>query len=201
MRTGSLGVVTKSGSVLEHGTGASERNPEAMTINAKAADKSTVLNSLAHDTKTAKRIAYSQWEFTIAGPFEIKVCNASYGYLRDEHTYRVMIGEAGTPVSCSCKRFKHYHNPNGRAGKHILAVATVSGQTSLDAAREFSLHSTPSGATNVKIVVEKMKTDGRLMTTKPDPETCPNGEPYCDDPESYDLPCCGCYLISGGALE
>ena len=165
-----------------------------MTTNDKTAEKRTVVDQLSFDTKTAKRVAYSQWEFTIVGPFEIEVCNASYGYLKDEHTYRVMIDEAGIPVSCTCKGFKHYHSPNGRVGKHILAVATVGGETLLEAAREFSPHSTPSGETDSETVAEKLKTDGGTMTTEPEPETCPNGDPYFNFPASHDLLCFFCFV-------
>lgn len=174
-------------------TGASERKPEAMRTNDKTAEKRTVVDQLSFDTKTTKRVAYSQWEFTIVGPFEIEVCNASYGYLKDEHTYRVMIDEAGIPVSCTCKGFKHYHGPNGRVGKHMLAVATVGGQTLLDVAREFLPHSTLSAETDTETAAEKLKTDGGAMTTEAEPETCPNGEPYCDGPKSDDLPCFDCF--------
>ena len=163
-----------------------------MTTNAKTADKSTVLDSLAYDTKTAKRVAYSQWEFTIVGPYEIEVCNASYGYLKEEHTYRVMIDEEGVPVSCTCKGFKHYHGPNGRVGKHMLAVATVGGRTLLDAARDFSLHSTPSDDDSTTTAAEKLKADGGITTTDPKPDTCPNGYTLCDGPDGDVLPCFLC---------
>jgi hypothetical protein len=163
-----------------------------MTTNAKTADKSTVLDSLAYDTKTAKRVAYSQWEFTIVGPFEIEVCNASYGYLKDEHIYRVMIDEAGIPVSCTCKGFKHYHSPNGRVGKHMLAVATVGGQTLLEAAREFSPQSTPSGETDTETVAEKLKADGGVLKVDSEPDTCPSGLDFCDGPDGDILPCFPC---------
>ncbi|QSG11815.1 SWIM family zinc finger [Halapricum desulfuricans] len=89
------------------------------------------------DTKTAKRVAWSEWEFTIVGPFEIEVCNASYGFKKRDHVYRVMIDEQGEPVSCTCKGFKHYHGPNDRVGKHMLAVAAVGGPTVLNAAVDF----------------------------------------------------------------
>ena len=164
-----------------------------MTTNDKTAEKRTVVDQLSFDTKTAKRVAYSQWEFTVVGPYEIEVCNASYGYLKDEHTYRVMIDEEGVPVSCTCKGFKHYHSPNGRVGKHMLAVATVGGRTLLEAAREFSPHSTPLGETDTETVAEKLKPDGGTVATETEPETCPNGDPYCDGPMSDDLPCFDCF--------
>ena len=163
-----------------------------MTTNDKTAEKRTVVDQLSFDTKTAKRVAYSQWEFTIVGPYEIKVCNASYGYLKDEHTYRVMIDEEGVPVSCTCKGFKHYHSPNGRVGKHMLAVATIGGQTLLDAARDFSPHSTPADHDSTTTTAEKLKADGGIATIDPESDTCPNGYTLCGGPDGDVLPCFPC---------
>lgn len=163
-----------------------------MTTNDKTAEKRTVVDQLSFDTKTAKRVAYSQWEFTIVGPFEIEVCNASYGYLKGEHVYRVMIDEAGVPVSCTCKGFKHYHGPNGRVGKHMLAVATVGGRTLLEAAREFSPNSTPSEKNTTTTAAEKLKADGGREVVDSKTDTCPNGYTFCDGPDGDVLPCFPC---------
>ena len=167
-----------------------------MTTNAKTADKSTVLDSLAYDTKTAKRVAYSQWEFTIVGPYEIEVCNASYGYLKDEHTYRVMIDEEGIPVSCTCKGFKHYHRPNGRVGKHMLAIATIGGPIVLEAAVNVS---TPSGnpeRPNASRLSDKLRADGGATTegVSKKSKSLDGAEPdECDCAElSDDFPCWPC---------
>ena len=51
-----------------------------MTTIAKP-DKKSIVAELNFDTRTAKRVAWSEWEFTIVAPFEIEVCNASYGCL------------------------------------------------------------------------------------------------------------------------
>ena len=108
-----------------------------METNTDTVENSTVLEQIAFDIKTAKRVAWSDWAFTIVAPFEIEVQNLSYGYLAEDHTYRVMVDEQGVPVSCTCPGFKHYHSPNGRVGKHMLAVATIGGPTLLEAARAF----------------------------------------------------------------
>jgi len=75
----------------------------------------------------------------------------------------------------------------------MLAVATVGGRTLLEAARAFSPHSTPSGETDTETMAERLKTDGGTMTTETEPDTCPNGDPYCDGPEGDDLPCFDCF--------
>lgn len=162
-----------------------------MPTDVKTAEKSIVAE-LEFDVKTAKRVTWSRWEFTIVGPFEIKVCNASYGYLKDEHTYRVMIGEDGVPVSCTCPGFQHYHGPNGKAGKHMLAVAAVGGQTLLDAATRFSQYSDSPKNVETETMAEKLKADGGT-TTAPESETCPNGNPRCDGPDSEGLACFDCF--------
>jgi hypothetical protein len=131
-----------------------------MTTNTETADKSIVAD-LDYDTKTAKRVAWSEWEFTVVGPFEIEVRNASYNHLSDEHVYRVMIGENGEPVSCTCKGFQHYHSPNDRAGKHMLACATIGGPTLLDAATTFSLESNSAEEqTETETMADKCWADG-----------------------------------------
>ena len=104
-----------------------------------------------------------------------------------------MIDETDIPVSCICKGFKHYHSPNGGVGKHMLAVATVGGETLLEAAGEFSPHSTPSGEIDTETVAEKLKSDGGTVAAETESETCPDREPYCDGPESDNLPCFDCF--------
>jgi hypothetical protein len=115
-----------------------------MKIDAKPVKKS-IVSDLEFDIRTSKRVAWSQWEFTVVAPFEIEVCNASYGFEKNEHTYRVMVDVQGIPVSCNCKGFTHYHSPNGRVGKHMLAVATIGGPTLLNAAVAFSPDYTKCG--------------------------------------------------------
>jgi len=130
-----------------------------MEANTDTVENSTVLQKLAFDTKTAKRVAWSDWSFTIVAPFEIEVCNLSYGYLADDHTYRVMIDEQGVPVSCTCPGYEYHHRPKGRVGKHMLAVATVGGPTLLEAARAFSPNHEPTGATET--TTASKETQGR----------------------------------------
>ncbi|WP_324662337.1 hypothetical protein [Haloarcula sediminis] len=160
-----------------------------MQTDAETKQKRTVVDRLSFDTKTAKRVAWSEWEFTVVAPFEIEVCNASYGYLKDEHMYRVMVDQHGIPVSCDCPGFQHYYQPQGKCGKHMLAVAAIGGSTLLDAATAFPPQSTPSESTDT------VKTDGGTCTVDPEPDVCPNGNPGCDGHGGTDLECFDCFEI------
>jgi len=163
-----------------------------MQANDTSGQKSTVAE-LEFDNNTSKRVAYSEWEFTIVAPFEIEVRNATYGPFEDEHTYRVMIDERGIPVSCTCPGFKHHHGPNGRVGKHMLAVAAIGGPTLLDAAAAFSPHTTPSGDPETETIADRSESDGGSPTAETEPETCPNGNARCDGPDGDGLSCFDCY--------
>lgn len=158
-----------------------------MQTDAETEQKRTVVDRLSFDAKTAKRVAWSEWEFTVVAPFEIEVCNASYGYLKDEHTYRVMVDQHGIPVSCDCLGYKHHYGPQDKCGKHMLAVAAIGGQVLLEAASAFSPHTTPSEET------EKLKADGGANIGEPEPEVCPNGNPGCDGCKGTNMPCFECF--------
>jgi|AntRauMinimDraft_4_1070384.scaffolds.fasta_scaffold01605_3 hypothetical protein len=182
-RTPSLGAYRKRPAV-ERRTMAFRGTRKPMEANTDTVENSTVLQKLAFDTKTAKRVAWSDWSFTIVAPFEIEVCNLSYGYLADDHTYRVMIDEQGVPVSCTCPGYEYHHRPKGRVGKHMLAVATVGGPTLLEAARAFSPNHEPTGATETTTASRKLKADGGRSS---DDTECP------DCANLSDLPCFNCY--------
>ena len=159
-----------------------------MADNTDPIESSTVFEQLAFDTKTAKRVAWSEWAFKIVAPFEIEVRNLSYGHFADDHVYRVMVDEQGVPISCTCPGFKHYHGPNDRVGKHMLAVATVGGPTLLEAARAFSLNHEPTGATDTTTASEKLKADGGQSPADNSTDT------ECTEcVELSDLPCFDCY--------
>jgi hypothetical protein len=74
----------------------------------------------------------------------------------------------------------------------MLAVATVGGQTLLDAARPFSPHSTPSDNDSKTTSAEKLKADGGMPPVDPEPDTCPNGYDLCDGTDGDVLPCFPC---------
>ena len=159
-----------------------------MKTNTDTVENSTVLEQLAFDTKTAKRVAWSEWSFTIVAPFEIEVRNLSYGHLTEDHTYRVMIDEQGMPVSCTCPGFEYHHGPNGRVGKHMLAAATIGGPTLLEASRAFSPIHGPTGATATTTASEKLKADGGRSSAADSIDT------ECTECSNLsDLPCFDCY--------
>lgn len=162
-----------------------------MQNDAEPAEKCTVVEQLSFDAKTAKRMAWSEWEFTVVGPFEIEVCNASYGYLKDGHTYRLMVDQHGFPASCDCLGFQYYYSSQNKCGKHMLAVAAIGGPTLLDAAATFRPHSMTSDMTETENMAEKLKPDGG------EPNSCPNGNPHCEGPESDNLPCFSCFEGEG----
>jgi hypothetical protein len=159
-----------------------------MATNTDTVESSIVLQELAFDTKTATRVAWSDWAFTVVAPFEIEVQNLSYGHLAEDHTYRVMIDEQGVPVSCTCPGFEYHHGPNGRVGKHMLAVATVGGLTLLEATQAFSPIHGPTGATATTTASEKLKVDGGRSLADDSTDT------ECTECAGLlDLPCWNCY--------
>ena len=109
-----------------------------MQTNDRDSQKSVVAQ-LNFGAKTAKRVAWESWEFTVVGPFEIEVTNASYGFLKDEHSYRVLVAEkegAPLPVQCDCPA-DQYHDEYDC--KHKVAVAAVGGPTVLQAAVDYAV--------------------------------------------------------------
>lgn len=135
------GVATvEGGRVLEHTTGLRGTH-EAMQDNDSAAEKS-IVDELNFGEKTAKRVAWEAWEFTVAGPHQIEVTNASWGYLKDEHSYVVGVEERDgqpVPADCGCKadRFRDDYDC-----KHKAALAAVGNFVVLQAALDCS---TPNG--------------------------------------------------------
>lgn len=147
-----------------------------MSTNTESAEKSIVAE-LHFDVNTAKRATWESWEFTVLGPHQIEVRNASYGFLSDDHTYTVGVENhdgAGLPAECGCPADIH----RDQDCKHKVALATVGGPVVLDAAIE---------------------TEVRADGGQPDPEVCPNGEDWCAGPGSDDLPCFDCYTVAEGS--
>jgi hypothetical protein len=74
----------------------------------------------------------------------------------------------------------------------MLVVATVGGQTLLEAVQEFLPYLTPSRETDTETVAEKLKADGGMVAVGPKPDTCPNGYDFCGGPAGDVLPCFPC---------
>ncbi|OYR39938.1 hypothetical protein [Halorubrum sp. Hd13] len=158
-----------------------------MTTNAKTAKKRTAVEYLSFGAKTAKRVAWEAWEFTIVGPHLVEVTNASYGFEKDDHTYTVGVEERNglaVPAECDCPADMYHEEYDC---KHKVALATIGGKTTLDAAGTFSPHLTPSGETETEIMAKKLKLDAGEL------ETCPHGDPYCNAPENDNLACFDCF--------
>ncbi|WP_255150256.1 SWIM zinc finger family protein [Halorarius halobius] len=96
-------------------------------------DKKRAVEELDFDTRTSKRVAWESWEFTVIGPHQVEVTNASYGFLKDDHTYTVGVENRdglAVPAECDCPADVH----GDRDCKHKVALATVGGPTVLNAA-------------------------------------------------------------------
>ncbi|WP_424004168.1 SWIM zinc finger family protein [Haloarcula salina] len=138
-----------------------------------AAEKRTAVDYLSFGEKTAKRVSWEAWEFTVVGPRQVRVTNASYGYLKDEHSYTVEVTAReglAVPAECECPADKHSGEYDC---KHKVALATVGGSTVLDAAVGFD-HLAPA---------KQLKTDGGLHADTRD----------CDCISQSEFPCWPCY--------
>lgn len=97
----------------------------------------SIVDELNFGDRTAKRVHWEAWEFRVVGPQQVKVTNASYGYLKDEHAYTVRVAVRngrGVPVECECpadKYNEHY------SCKHRVALAAYGGDLVLDAAVDY----------------------------------------------------------------
>lgn len=169
-----------------------------METNAPTAEKGIVAE-LQFGAKTAKRVAWEDWSFTIIGPLQVEVINESYGYLKDDHTYTVTVEERGgvvVPAECACPADRYREEYDC---KHKVALATVGGPVVLEAARDFPA-SDPEADSETATMADKLATDGGTKQAATDPErprsnteTCPNGEEWCSGPDGDDLPCFACY--------
>lgn len=156
-----------------------------MKTNDKTAEKRTAVEYLSFGAKTAKRVTWEAWEFTVVGPHLVEVTNASYGFEKDDHSYTVGVKERdglAIPAECNCPADIHREEYDC---KHKVALSAIGGKTILNAAVAFSPHSTPQGETET--VAGKLKADGGKSNT------CPHGDPDCDGPGGDRLPCFECY--------
>lgn len=104
-----------------------------METNNSAAEK-RIVEELNFGAKTAKRVGWEQFEFSIESPHLVRVTNASYGFEKDDHSYLVGVEvRDGTPVPAECECPANKYNEEYDC-KHKVALATVGGSTVLDAA-------------------------------------------------------------------
>lgn len=176
-----------------------------METNTPSAEKG-IVTELNFCAKTSKRITWEDWMFTIVGPLQIEVCNESYGYLKDEHTYRVTDGERDGLVvlaECECPTDR-YREEYGC--KHKVTLATVGGPVVLDEACDFPTTDSDAASEAMTTAADKLATDGgtKTTTTTTDPE-CSRSKMGSNRPDECafrprlnDLPCWPWY---GGGFE
>lgn len=137
----------------------------------------TAVEYLNFGAKTAKRVTWEAWEFTVVGPHLVRVTNASYGHLKDDHAYTVGVEDrngAPVPAECECPA-DQYHDDYDC--KHKVALATVGGPTVMTAAMDFEAASSCDEAPKATTAADKLRADGGCE---------------CD---SFDFPCWDCYRI------
>lgn len=166
-----------------------------MTTNESTAEK-RIVEKLNFGPKTARRVAWEAWEFTVVGPHQVEVTNASYGVEKDEHAYVVGVEERDdvvVPAECECPADIH-REPDC---KHKVALATVGSSTVLEAAVAFDSAAASSNYNTERAttVAEALRTDGGTadITSLSEPETCPNGAEWCPGADGDDLSCFDCY--------
>ena len=158
-----------------------------MTTNDDTAEKRTAVEHLSFGAKTAKRVAWEAWEFTVEGPHQVRVTNASYGYLKDDHSYVVGVevqnGQA-LPAECGCPADRYSEE---YACKHRVSLATIGGPTVLNAAVKYEVP-TRTGDSEPTTAADRLRADGgglHAYTDATDDEPCRD----CMN----DFPCFACY--------
>lgn len=146
-----------------------------MTTNDSAGKKCTAIDQLNYGKMTAKRVSWESWEFTVVGPGRVRVTNASYGFLKDDHSYTVSIEDRdglAVPAECECPADKHREEYDC---KHKVALATVGGPTVLNAAVEYD-----------SVAAGEVRADGGVLAG------AESSSPDCDCSNLSDFPCWNC---------
>ena len=155
-----------------------------------------ILDYLSYDPMTARRATLEAFEFTITGPGQVAVSNASWGDSRNDHTYTVQVGVrdgVALPVSCTCPGYEHHYGPKEQADKHMLALATVGGPTLLRAALDYDAICAGSSDSNSMTSPTSPTTGDGAQRDPEVSEGCPHGRAGCDGPESDTVGCFDCY--------
>lgn len=139
----------------------------------------SIVDKLNFGRKTARRVFWEAFEFTVIGPQRVRVTNASYGHLADEHAYVVDVeqqGDTSVPARCECPADEYNEEYDC---KHKVALASKGGPVVLDAAIAYE----PDGKAVTLETDEKARADGGVPVEKED----------CDCGSLGDLPCWSCY--------
>lgn len=132
--------VVKNARVLGHADGGLLTEGEAMGDHTTDRQK-RIVQELTFDGRTAKRVRWTEWEFTIDAPHQIRVSNASYGIEKDAHTYTVTVADHErqdglyVPLACDCPAY--HFGDDELACKHMVAVAVCGGSVLLGAAMAY----------------------------------------------------------------
>ena len=133
----------------------------------------SIVDELNFGKKTAKRVAWEAWEFTVVGPHRVRVTNASYGYLKDDHAYVVGVEvRDGQPVpaECDCPADMYHEEYDC---KHKVALAAIGGPTVLNAAVAYE---TPTNETDAvetaNTAADKLQADGGVPAETEEPAEC-----------------------------
>ncbi|PAU79743.1 hypothetical protein CK500_16030 [Halorubrum salipaludis] len=168
-----------------------------MTANESGAEK-RVVTQLDFTSKTAKRVAWEAWEFSVAGPYQVRVTNAAYGVEKSAHSYVVGIEQwDGLPVPAECECPADVHREPDC--KHKVALATVGGRAVLDAATSHeptSPASSSDGTAGRTTAADVLQTDGGVVAedfTENENTRCLGGTEWCPGPDAEALPCFSCY--------
>ncbi|MFC6954099.1 SWIM zinc finger family protein [Halorubellus litoreus] len=132
-----------------------------MSSTKSGSQKHTAVEHLTFTARTSQRVSWESWEFTVVGPYQVKVTNASYGYLKEDHAYVVGVEEREgviVPAECECPADVH----GDKDCKHKVALATVAGPTVLNAAVDFERPASNSDA------LESATTAKDLLTSDTD---------------------------------
>ncbi|QKY21197.1 SWIM zinc finger family protein [Halolamina sp. CBA1230] len=161
------------------------------------ADK-RIVEELQFGAKTAKRVGWEAWEFSVEAPHLVRVTNASYGFEKEDHSYLVGVDDRGdvvVPAECGCKadRFRDHYDC-----KHKVALATIGGPVVLQAAVDVE-SSAPALSVqerdDVTTVADKLQTDGGSVAVDADSDSCRHGDDRCDGPNGEGLPCFPCFEV------
>ena len=126
----------------------------------KGAAEKSIVGQLNFGKLTAKRVSWESWEFTIEAPYLVRVTNAAYGYLKDDHSYLVGVEDRDgvvVPAECECKAdlFSERYDC-----KHKVALAAIGGGTVLEAAVNFPTATREIDAAEVTTGADKLRADG-----------------------------------------
>lgn len=181
---GSLGMC-ESVRVLHHPEPASPWR-EAMKAIETSGQKS-IVDELNFGKKTAKRVAWEAWEFTVVGPHRVRVTNASYGYLKDDHAYVVGVEvRDGQPVpaECDCPADMYHEEYDC---KHKVALAAIGGPTVLNAAVDHETLTPETDESKLSVTAaDKLKADGGVPAE-------PGESERCDCTSNGGFPCWACF--------